>query len=77
MNTPMPLPVQLAESIRELIRRGTLRPGDRLPSTAQFVEQGWARSTVVAGIRLLRETGWVRGQPGQAVFVADEPPVGD
>lgn len=70
----MPLPVQFAERIREQIRRGDLKPGDRLPSTARLVEQGWARSTVVAGVRLLRETGWVRGQPGQAVFVAEVPP---
>lgn len=76
VTTPMPLPMQLAEQIREQIRTGRLKPGDRLPSTARFVEQGWARSTVVNGVKLLRETGWVRGQPGQAVFVADDPPFG-
>lgn len=75
VNTPMPLPRQFAERIRAQIRSGTLKPGDRLPSTSRYVEQGWARSTVVAGIRLLRQTGWVRGQPGQAVFVADDPPL--
>lgn len=74
MTTPMPLPQQFAEKIRAQIRAGVLKPGDRLPSTAGFVEQGWARSTVVKGIQDLRETGWVRGQPGQATFVADEPP---
>jgi DNA-binding GntR family transcriptional regulator len=76
VTTPMPLPMQLAEQIRDQIRTGQLRPGDRLPSTAGLVEQGWARSTVVAGVRLLRETGWVRGQPGQAVFVVGVPPNG-
>jgi DNA-binding GntR family transcriptional regulator len=76
VTTPMPLPMQLAEQIREQIRTGQLRPGDRLPSTARLVEQGWARSTVVAGVRILRETGWVRGQPGQATFVANDPPIG-
>lgn len=76
MTTPLPLPRQFADKIREQIHAGQLHPGDRLPSVTQFVEQGWARGTVVAGLRLLRETGWVRSQPGQATFVADHPPFG-
>lgn len=76
VTTPMPLPQQFAESIRAQIRAGVLKPGERLPSTAGYVAQGWARSTVVAGMRELRTTGWVRGQPGQATFVAADPPIG-
>jgi len=76
VTTPMPLYLQFAEHVRDEIRAGRLKPGQRLPSTTEFVATGrWARSTVVAGMRQLRQTGWVRGQPGQAVFVADERPV--
>lgn len=65
---------QFAEMIRAQIRSGILRPGDRLPSNSQFKEQGWKHGTYLAGMRQLRTEGWVRGQPGEAVFVADNPP---
>jgi hypothetical protein len=53
-----------------------LKPGDRLPSNTQFKADGWKHGTYLAGMRVLRAEGWVRGQPGEAVFVADDPPIG-
>lgn len=76
MTTPMPLYLQFAESVRARIRSGQFKPGDRLPSTTAFEAEGWKRSTLVQGMRELRATGWVRGQPGQATFVANDPPIG-
>jgi GntR family transcriptional regulator len=67
---------QFAETIRSRIRSGDLAAGDRLPSNTQFKAQGWKHGVIVAGMRLLRSEGWVRGQPGEAVFVADDPPIG-
>lgn len=72
----MPKYEQFAESIRAQIRAGQLKPGERLPSNTQLQLQGWKRSTIVMGMRQLRGEGWVRGQPGEAVFVADSPPIG-
>lgn len=70
----MPKYEAFAEQIREQIRRGELQPGDRLPSNTQYQQQGWKRTTIMLGMRILRAEGWVRGQPGEAVFVADRPP---
>lgn len=72
----MPKYEQFAESIRAQIRAGQLKPGERLPSATDYVEAGWKRTTVVNGMRVLRAEGWVRGQPGDAVYVAENPPIG-
>lgn len=70
-----PLYEQLAEQFREQIRAGILKPGDRLPSQSALKAEGWTHGVIVSAMRELRTSGWVRGQPGQAVFVADEPPI--
>jgi GntR family transcriptional regulator len=64
-----------AESIRAQIRAGQLKPGDKLPSTSQLKAAGWRQGTITSGMRILRAEGWARGQPGEAVYVADHPPV--
>jgi DNA-binding transcriptional regulator YhcF (GntR family) len=74
MPTAMPLYEQLAELYRAKIRSGELRPGDRLPSTSALKADGWKQNAIVSAMRILRVEGWTRGQPGQAVFVADRPP---
>lgn len=76
MSSPTPKYEQFAEMIRGQIRSGHLTPGERLPSNTQFKAQGWKHGVIVAGMRLLRTEGWVRGQPGEAVFVASDPPIG-
>lgn len=63
-----------AEMIRDQIRSGQLKPGERLLSYSQYQQQGWKRTTIMLAMRTLRAEGWVRGQPGEAVFVADHPP---
>lgn len=75
MPTAVPLYEQLAEEIRTKIRAGELKPGDRLPSTSALKEAGWKQGVIMWAMRTLRAEGWTRGQPGQAVYVADRPPV--
>lgn len=70
----MPKYEQLAGQIRDQIRSGVLKPGDRLPSNTAFQQQGWRHGTIVIAMRVLRAEGWTRGQPGEGVFVADHPP---
>ena len=71
----IPLYEQLAESVRQQIRAGTLKPGDRLPTQSTLKSDGWTHNVIIAAMRELRSGGWVRGQPGQAVYVADKPPI--
>jgi GntR family transcriptional regulator len=75
VSSPTPKYEQFAEHIRQQIRSGVLKPGDRLPSNTQFKDAGWKHGTYLAGMRVLRAEGWVRGQPGEAVFVAENPPI--
>lgn len=67
---------EIAESLRTLIERGTLRPGDALPPVRALAEQlGVNRNTAIAAYRLLAGAGIVvtRGRGGTRV--AGSPPV--
>ena len=74
MSPQLPLYEQLAELLRAKIKSGELKPGDRLPSTGMLKADGWKQGVIVSAMRILRVEGWTRGQPGQAVFVAEHPP---
>jgi DNA-binding transcriptional MocR family regulator len=61
---------EIADSLRALIERGTLRPGDALPPVRALAESlGVNRNTVVAGYRQLAGTGVIvtRGRGGTRV----------
>ncbi len=63
---------EIAESVRALIDRGTLTPGDILPPVRSLAEQlGVNRNTVVAAYRLLNQAGAVetRGRGGTRVAI--------
>lgn len=75
MATSVPKYEQLAEIYREKIRSGELKPGDRLPSTSALKADGWKHGVIGWAMRTLRIEGWTRGQPGEAVYVAERPPV--
>ncbi|WP_406048312.1 GntR family transcriptional regulator [Kribbella sp. NBC_00889] len=67
---PRPAYVQVADRLRDLIRNGTLRPGDRLPAGHDLSEQfGVAIMTVRKAIDVLRLEGAVSSQQGRGVFV--------
>ncbi|MFM9695739.1 GntR family transcriptional regulator [Streptomyces europaeiscabiei] len=61
----------IAETLRERIRSGGLRPGDALPTQAVLMREfGAASLTVQKAMALLRRDGWAVSRPGKGAFVA-------
>lgn len=71
-----PLHLQLADELRGQIRRGELKPGDRLPPERALVETyGTSRTTVSAALAVLKAEALVSSGPGRGTFVRQSPPV--
>ena len=67
----VPLYRQLSSNIAELIGRGGIRVGERLPATRELAGQlGLNRTTVSAAYTLLEEQGLIHGHVGRGSFVA-------
>ncbi|MDF5754007.1 GntR family transcriptional regulator [Spongiactinospora sp. TRM90649] len=67
---PIPLYVQIAQIIKDLIKTGDLQAGDPMPSEAQIeAEYGVARTTARRVARELREQGLVYTVQGEGTFV--------
>ncbi|MCF6742851.1 PLP-dependent aminotransferase family protein [Blastococcus sp. KM273128] len=65
-----PLSVQLADALRAAAADGTLRPGDRLPSTRAFAAAlGVSRTVPVAAYDQLLAEGWLGGRRGAGTYV--------
>jgi GntR family transcriptional regulator len=65
---------RVAESIREEIRRGTLKPGDKLPGNRDLAEKyDVALGTLQKALRVLQDQRWLIATPSVGVFV-NEPP---
>ncbi|MDX6692548.1 MAG: GntR family transcriptional regulator, transcriptional repressor for pyruvate dehydrogenase complex [Blastocatellia bacterium] len=68
---------EVISQLREMIHRGELRPGDRLPPERDLAKLlGVSRPTLRAGIRSLAAVGVLRSRQGAGTFVvkADGPP---
>lgn len=64
--------------VRDMIRLGTLRPGDRLPSEREFAKRlGISRSSLRPGLRFLAAMGVLSSRHGSGTFIADGPPALD
>jgi DNA-binding GntR family transcriptional regulator len=62
--------VQIAEILREQIRRGDLAPGHAIPSEAAIQSEfGVARTTARRAFHLLREEGLIYTVQGEGTFV--------
>lgn len=60
----------IAETLREQIRSGRLKPGDALPTqTALMREFGASSLTVQKTMALLKQDGWAVSRPGKGAFV--------
>lgn len=63
---------QIAEQLRELMSRGELRPGERLPAERDLAKQlGVSRPSVREALIALEVEGWVEVRTGSGVFVLD------
>jgi GntR family transcriptional regulator, transcriptional repressor for pyruvate dehydrogenase complex len=61
---------QAIESILDLVRRGVLRPGDRLPPQRKLVSQmGLSQTAVREALRALATIGVIETRPGYGTFV--------
>jgi DNA-binding GntR family transcriptional regulator len=71
--TPEGRAQSIASQIRGEIRQGTLQPGDRLPSIAEYMDMyGVSLNTVRSAQSKLVEQGLLRTVQGVGVFVADD-----
>ncbi|MGW7001381.1 GntR family transcriptional regulator [Streptomyces sp. NPDC054933] len=69
---PRPLHERIATDLRREIVKGSLRPGDKLPSTETLKRDFDASSaTIQKAVSLLKGEGLVEGRPGAAVTVQD------
>src|SRR5437773_2136938 len=66
---------QVVAHVRDLIDRGTLGPGARLPPERDLARHvGVSRPTVRAGLRTLAALGVVRSRRGSGTYIPDGPP---
>ena len=66
----MPVYAQLARQVREALRLGWLRPGDRLPTVREVVATSRVNpNTVLKAYRQLESEGLVEGRVGAGTFV--------
>jgi DNA-binding transcriptional regulator YhcF (GntR family) len=67
--------VQLRDAVRARIARGTLLPGDRVPTVrALAADLGLAPNTVARAYRELESDGWLTGRGRAGTFVAAQLP---
>src|SRR5271157_5380425 len=70
----VPLYRQLSSNIAELIDRGGIRAGERLPATRELAGLlGLNRTTISAAYALLEEQGLIHGHVGRGSFVTPRP----
>lgn len=78
LNRPEPLAQQIVDGIRVLLIRGTLRPGDLLPSSRRLARELAVHfNTVAAAYRQLEAEGWLalRRKRGTVVLERETPSV--
>ena len=64
---------RIANEIKDKIKGGELRPGDRLPSISQLQKQyGVSAQPVKSALLVLQTEGLVEGHQGRGVFVIDQ-----
>jgi len=67
--------LQLFERLRALIERGSLLPGERLPTVRALAERlELAPNTVARAYQALEDDGWIVGRGRAGTFVGDTLP---
>jgi DNA-binding transcriptional regulator YhcF (GntR family) len=73
-----PAYVQVADVLRDEIKRGAIRPGERLPSVRDLsVRFDIASVTVQSALRVLRDEGFIASRSTRGYFVREELPPAD
>lgn len=68
---PLPVFLQIAKAIADDVRRGRLKPGDRLPGTRTLARTLQVhRNTVIAAYEELAAEGWTTAFRARATFIA-------
>jgi GntR family transcriptional regulator len=71
-----PTYVQVADALREEIKRGSLGRGDRLPSVRDLATRfDIAAVTVQSALRVLRDEGYIASRSTRGYFVREELPL--
>ncbi|UBM58561.1 PLP-dependent aminotransferase family protein [Marinilongibacter aquaticus] len=74
-NAATPQYVQLSNQLMEMIEKGILQPGQKLPGTRQLAERFEIhRKTIVASMDILSTQGWLETRQGIGTFVAENLP---
>lgn len=69
----VPLYVAAYDVVLGLIRKGELKPGEKLPSENELADfLGVARSTIRMAVLVLQEDGYVTTQQGKGTFVSEK-----
>jgi len=69
---------QVIIQVREMIREGKLKPGDRLPPERELARQiGISRASLRHGLRFLAAIGALTSRHGSGTYIADGPPALD
>ncbi|MEV7008054.1 PLP-dependent aminotransferase family protein [Streptosporangium sp. NPDC051022] len=69
---PVALTIQLGDRLRAAMRDGTLKSGERLPSTRALARQlAVSRTVVTEAYQQLYAEGWLDGRHGSGTYVAD------
>ena len=64
---------EIVDQLIDLISRGVLKPGQRMPSEKQLSQQfGVGRTSVREALRSLSATGIVESRPGEGNFVSED-----
>ncbi len=72
---PLPPSRQLVEKVLDALARGSLGPGDRLPSVRKMASEALVNhNTVARAYRDLDQLGVAQGQNGRGVFVTAQGP---
>jgi len=71
----IPTYLQLVQQVKHAVRYAMLRPGDRLPTAREVVEDlAINPNTVLKAYRELEHEGFVHSRPGVGTFVSDGAP---
>lgn len=69
---------QVVTQVREMIRQGSLKPGDRLPPERELAKRlGISRASLRHGLRFLGAIGVLSSRHGSGTYIAEGPPALD